>query len=57
MKKKTMDIVVNGGSIAFAVACVASGQCQLAVPVMAGASAYNGVDLIKEYKAKKGKNH
>lgn len=53
ISKKKVDWVVNVGSLSIGAICALTGQCHLAVPVLAGATAYNGVDVVKDFLVKK----
>lgn len=53
MKQAVVDQVVTYGSLGIAAICALTGNCQIAVPILAGASVYQGVGIVKESKNKK----
>ncbi|MCL1950365.1 MAG: hypothetical protein FWF59_11600 [Turicibacter sp.] len=41
MKKETKENLITFGAIGASLACAATGHCQLGIPILAGAMAYN----------------
>jgi len=56
MKRETVDKVVTFGSMGIAAVCALTGNCQIAVPILAGATVYQGVGVVSESRTKKKPN-